>query len=62
MVNIVRRWRLYEITPTQRALVIAFAQEGELPGSILFASSEAAPALRPKLRISYVTRIDVGRP
>jgi hypothetical protein len=62
MVNVVRRWRFYETTPTQRALVIAFAQEGESPGSILFASTEADPALRPRLRISYVTRIEVGRP
>ena len=60
---VVRGWRapVYDVTP--RALVLRVADEGYEPGELRFYSSEAAdPALRPRLRITYVPRVTFGQP
>ncbi len=44
----------------QHAIVFRAVREGELPVEALFFSSEAAPALRPRLRLSYVPSTPLG--
>ena len=63
LASVVRGWRapVYDVTP--RALVLRVADEGYEPGELRFYSSEAAdPALRPRLRITYVPRVTFGQP
>ncbi len=55
-------WRTQTATTTPRAIVLQSAQEGESPLEARFYSLEAAPALRPKLRITYSTRKSKGLP
>jgi hypothetical protein len=62
MVTVVRQWRTFAAEPSQRAIVLRAAAEGAVGGAALFFSAEAAPALRPRLRLSYVNRVDFGRP
>ncbi|MBA3670857.1 MAG: hypothetical protein H0W68_02380 [Gemmatimonadaceae bacterium] len=62
LVNIVRLWRLVGTTNTSRAIVLRVTREGDLPGELNFASIEAAPALRPRLRLTYVPRRGFGLP
>lgn len=61
IVNLVRVWRGLPST-TQRALVLRSLLEGSQAGAIRFSSSEAAAALRPKLRISYIPRTEFALP
>ena len=44
----------------QHAIVFRAVREGELPVQALFYSSEASPALRPRLRLSYVPSTPLG--
>ncbi len=62
IVSTVRLWQVLGVKNTTRALVLRSPQEGENPGEILFVSSEGSPALRPRLRITYVPRRGFGLP
>jgi hypothetical protein len=55
-------WRTQSADTTARALVLRSVNEGISPLEAAFSSSEAAPALRPRLRISFVTRVPLGLP
>jgi hypothetical protein len=55
-------WHGLDATATPRAIVLRSALEGLTPLQARFFSSEAAPALRPKLQISYIRRIPLGLP
>jgi hypothetical protein len=61
VVQLVKVWRTLP-EGTQRALVLRSALEGSEAGEVRFFSREAAPALRPRLRLSYIPRSDVGLP
>jgi hypothetical protein len=62
IVNAVRTWGLKSAATAQHALVLRSPDEGVEPRQLLFFSSEAAAALRPRLRISYSPRANFGIP
>ena len=64
LTNLVRRWRTIPETELQRAIVLRVEApiEGAVTASVLFHSSEAAADLRPRLRLSYIPRVDFGVP
>jgi hypothetical protein len=56
-------WRTQSPDTTYRAIVLRSVREGTSPLEIRFSSTEAAaPALRPRLRISYTPRVPLGLP
>jgi hypothetical protein len=55
-------WRALSPDTTARALVLRTFTEGSSPLEVSFSSSEAAPGLRPQLRISYTPRVPLGLP
>lgn len=60
--SIVSLWRAQRVTETPRALILISSSEGNSPLEARFYSIEAAPDLRPRLRISYSTRKSTGLP
>lgn len=60
--SILSLWRATNVAETPRAIVLISAQEGNSPLEARFHSAEAAPELRPRLRISYSTRKSSGLP
>ena len=61
LVGIVRSWRVLPVG-TQRAVVFRASLEGAQAADLRFSSTEAAPALRPRLQISYIPRSNFGLP
>ena len=55
-------WRVQTAAELPRAIVLESLAEDYSPQQAFFYSSESAPALRPKLRISYTPRSRVGVP
>ncbi|MDQ6771056.1 MAG: hypothetical protein M3Z54_13835 [Gemmatimonadota bacterium] len=55
-------WRTLSPDTTYRAIVLRSLREGISPLEIRFSSTEAASALRPRLRISYTPRVPLGLP
>jgi hypothetical protein len=55
-------WRTQDTTTTPRAIVLSSLTEGNSPLEIRFSSSEAAPSLRPRLRISFTKQVPLGLP
>ena len=55
-------WRTQSPDSTPRAIILRSINEGNSPLEIRFYSSEAAPALRPRLRISFTPRVPLGLP
>lgn len=64
LARLLRRWRLQPDTQLVRALVFRTRDEGTLPGELHFYSTEAAVAdsLRPRLRITFIPRVEFGLP
>jgi hypothetical protein len=62
MVGLVRAWRGQDQKRTPRLAALFLTSEGVRVASFDFFSMEAAPALRPRLRITYVTRVNTGQP
>ena len=61
--GVLQFWRASGTTTAlPRALVLRLQGESSLPGEFRFYSSEAAPALRPQLRITFVPGRVVGLP
>ena len=60
--SVVGLWRGQDAGETPRAVVLVSVREGNSPLEARFFSAEAAPALRPRLRISYSTRKSSGLP
>jgi hypothetical protein len=55
-------WRTQQPDTLPRAIVLKSAFEGVTPIELRFSSSEDIAALRPRLRISYTTRVPLGLP
>ena len=55
-------WRALTASETPRAIVLRSRNEGLSPLQIRFSSLEAAPALRPRLRISFTNDVPLGLP
>jgi hypothetical protein len=62
MVSLVRAWKGKDQVQTPRIAALYLSSEGSRTASFEFFSLEAAAALRPKLRITYVTRVNTGQP
>jgi hypothetical protein len=60
--QIIGLWRTQPPDETPRAIVLVSGTEGQAPLRAIFFSIEAAPELRPRLRISYSTRKTKGLP
>jgi hypothetical protein len=62
MVGALREWKAVGTTTLQRAIVLRSSTEGASAPAVLFYSSDAAPALRPRLRITFINRVEFGVP
>jgi hypothetical protein len=62
VIGLVQVWRLTEPQAASRALVLRLPTEGSGQNEMYFFSTEAAEALRPRLRIVYVPRVGFGLP
>jgi hypothetical protein len=62
MVGALRAWKAAGPTTLQRAIVLRSSTEGASAPAALFYSSEAAPALRPRLRLTYINQVQFGVP
>jgi hypothetical protein len=62
MVGALREWKAVGPTTLQRAIVLRSSIEGASAPTVQFYSSEAAPGLRPSLRITYVNKVAFGVP
>jgi hypothetical protein len=62
MVRLVRAWKGQDLKATPRLAALYLSSEGIRVASFDFFSMEAAPALRPRLRVTYVTRVNTGQP
>lgn len=62
MVNLVRIWGSTKPLQTQRAIVVRVSAEGLNPSRLAFFSSQSGNALRPRLQLTYVPRVDLGLP
>ena len=60
--NLISVWRSQNLAETPRALVLISTLEGTSPLEARFFPAEAAPDLRPRLRISYSSRKSTGLP
>jgi len=60
--NVISLWRSQNPDETPRALILVSTLEGTSPLEARFFSVEAAPELRPRLRISYSARKSTGLP
>lgn len=55
-------WRAVKPADTPHAIVLRSHSEGTSPLQVRFSSLEAAPALRPRLRISFTEAVPLGLP
>ncbi len=62
LVNLLRFWPEIGSANTSRSIVLRALEEGSSAGEATFWSSEAAAALRPRLRLTYVPRRGFGIP
>jgi len=62
MVGALREWKAVGPTTLQRAIVLRSSAEGASAPAALFYSSEAAPAVRPRLRITFINKVEFGVP
>jgi hypothetical protein len=62
IVGLVRTWKSQTQTVSQRAVGLLSGAEAQLPAEIDFFSTQAPPAVRPRLRITYVPQTSYGVP
>jgi hypothetical protein len=62
MVRLMRAWRGNPTDKTPRIAALYLSSEATRVASFDFFSREAAASLRPRLRITYVTRVNSGQP
>lgn len=62
MVTLVRAWKGRDTVKTPRIAGLYLSSESQRPASFDFYSREAPAQLRPRLRITYVTRVTTGQP
>jgi hypothetical protein len=60
--TVVRFWRSETAERVPQAIVLRSTLEGISPAEAQFYSMEAAPALRPRLQITYLPRSEFGIP
>ncbi|HET9424293.1 MAG TPA: hypothetical protein VFO55_02895 [Gemmatimonadaceae bacterium] len=62
MVTLLRAWKGQDTIKTPRLAALYLSSEAKRAASFDFFSTEADPALRPRLRITYVSRVNTGQP
>jgi hypothetical protein len=62
MAALIAAWTGLAKEDVPRALVLRLEDEGEVGGTVLFHSTEAAAELRPRLRLTYAPRLEFGLP
>jgi hypothetical protein len=62
IVGLVRTWKGQPTTVSPRTVALRSGGEGSIPAEFDFFSTNAAPALRPRLRITYVPKAPYGLP
>jgi hypothetical protein len=62
MVKLVRSWRGQDTTKNPRVAAMYLSSEATRVASFDFFSIEAPAALRPRLRITYITKVNTGQP
>jgi hypothetical protein len=62
MAGLLDRWRQADTTRTSRAVVLRLPGEGVSQDELYFYSTEAAPELRPRLRLVYAPTVGFGLP
>ena len=62
MVRLVRSWRGQDTVKNPRVAALYLSSEATRVASFDFFSTEAGPALRPRLRLTYVTKVNTGQP
>ena len=62
VIGLIQVWRLFDAEQSTRALVLRLPSEGVYQDELYFSSTEAAAALRPRLRLVYVPRVGFGLP
>jgi hypothetical protein len=62
MVRLLRNWKGQDTVKTPRLAALYLSSEGTRVASFDFFSMEAGPALKPRLRITYVTKVNTGQP
>jgi len=58
----VRQWNGTDVFQSQRAVVLRSTMEAVSAIELQFYSTEAAPSLRPRLRVNYALRSSFGIP
>jgi len=62
IVGLVRTWKAQTATVSPRTLALRSGAEGQLPAELDFFSTRAPASVRPRLRITYVTKSSSGLP
>jgi hypothetical protein len=62
MVRLVRSWRGQDTVQNPRVAALYLSSEATRVASFDFFSIEAAPSLRPRLRLTFVTKVNTGQP
>jgi hypothetical protein len=62
LVGLVRTWKGQSTSVSPRTVALRSGGEGSLPAEFDFFSTKAAPALRPRLRITYIPPFPYGLP
>ena len=62
MVKLVRSWRGQDTTKNPRVAALYLSSEATRVASFDFFSIEAPAALRPRLRLTYITKVNTGQP
>jgi hypothetical protein len=62
LASVIALWRTQVASETPRSIILVSTLEGTSPLEARFYSAEAAPDLRPRLRISYSSRKSTGLP
>jgi hypothetical protein len=62
MVKLVRSWKGQDTTKNPRVAALYLSSEATRVASFDFFSIEAPAALRPRLRITYITKVNTGQP
>lgn len=60
--GLLAQWRAASVAIEDRALVLRSPEEGTRPGGVFFYSIEAPAGVRPRLRLTYATRVPFGLP
>jgi hypothetical protein len=62
IVHVIQSWRGQDTIKTPRAVALILGTEGLSPAAVDFFSIKAPAGVRPQLRLTYITKLNSGRP